>query len=384
MSYPYDPNQYQTPMDPVQAAQQARDRLTEIARQQQEAQRRAAEQQQQEAQKQGGVSGAVGGQIMDSILGGGGGVGEAGVSGAGAAGEAGVVNAGAAGEIAAPAAMPGPAGIIAGGYTGYQQAKGAQALAQRKDPSLIQHAALFPVTGGFSFLSKAPGFSQKSTKDREKERWGSLVKSEAPEDKAYNESIVKLGNAAHGPEADEERWKEIRGEAMKSAPDMWGQFGMLNTFKKDYFEKMSEFQRFAATQYAIDNGLLKEDHGDIIVTDPERLRAALEEFTSNKDYQAMYEAWKKGGEKQVGTQQMDEATKAPASSGGGGGSTDFDAALSGSLKSLRDQSAASARRERGVNLMKMAAQPTEPAQIQSSPVRTGVESLDAILGSVLS
>lgn len=376
----------QTPVDPVTAAQQAQEELARIVQAQREEQRKQAAAQQQAAQQQGGVSGIVGQGIMDELVGSGGGIGEAGVSQAGIVGEAGVSGAGAAGEVAAPATMPGVGGIVAGGYTGYQQAKGAQALTERKDPSLIQHAALFPVTGGFSLLSKAPGFGHKTTKEREKERWGGLIKNSNPENKGYQETIANLGEAAHGASADDKKWEQIKDEAMKSAPDMWGQFGMLDTFKEDYFQKMSEFQRYAATQYAIDNNLLKGDHGDIIVTDPDKLRGALEEFSNNEDYKRQYEAWKKGGEKQIGTEVMDTVTGGPQSANSGGGSgVDFDSILSGTLKGIRDQAAGEEKRQRGISLMQKAAQPIDsPSVIKSGVLKTGVESLDDILGSVLS
>lgn len=195
----------------------------------------------------------------------------------------------------------GAGGIAAGAAVGSQQIAGAMSLAEGKKPSAIQSAALFPITGGFDQIAtKVPGFSHKGTKEYEAERWGGLSKI-APDNANFQERVRNLAIASHGPQADENRWNQIKDKAMKSAPDMWGTYGMLNTFGSDYFDKMNEFQRFAATQYAIDNGLLKGDKGDIVVTDPERLKAALKDFTDNKAYQDMYNAWKSGGEGMVGS-----------------------------------------------------------------------------------
>lgn len=86
--------------------------------------------------------------------------------GASALGDSGVASGGAeagtdaaasgAGEGAADATagsglLP-AAGIVAGAYTGVQQARGLNSLAHGDNPSAIQHAALFPITGGFDNL----------------------------------------------------------------------------------------------------------------------------------------------------------------------------------------------------------------------------------------
>lgn len=48
----------------------------------------------------------------------------------------------------------GMAGIPAGAYTGYQQFRGAENILKDKKPSMLQHAALFPLTGGFDVLAR--------------------------------------------------------------------------------------------------------------------------------------------------------------------------------------------------------------------------------------
>lgn len=68
---------------------------------------------------------------------------------------------------------PGIGGIAAGGYTGYQQIKGGSNLIQGKPVSNIQHAALYPITGGFDTivaktgLSKVLGLGGKKDKDQQ-------------------------------------------------------------------------------------------------------------------------------------------------------------------------------------------------------------------------
>lgn len=138
----------------------------------------------------------------------------------------------------------------------------------------------------------------KTTKQYEAERWKD---TNSKFDKDPNQPFVQhLASVAH-PEGDTgQAWTpEVAAKALQDPIAMWGTQGMLNTFGPDYFNKMTEFQRYAATKAAIDNGLLKADHGDIIVTDPEKLKSLLESAYSNKDYLSEYNAWKKANPNEI-------------------------------------------------------------------------------------
>jgi hypothetical protein len=56
------------------------------------------------------------------------------------------------------------AGIAAGAYTGYQQFQGVKNMAEGKNPSWLQHAALFPITGGLDVVARGLGLFQDGDK----------------------------------------------------------------------------------------------------------------------------------------------------------------------------------------------------------------------------
>lgn len=62
-------------------------------------------------------------------------------------------------------AAAGYAGIPAGAFVGYQQFKGAKDILKGKNPSLLEHAALFPLTGGLSLAAKPISKMFGSSKD---------------------------------------------------------------------------------------------------------------------------------------------------------------------------------------------------------------------------
>lgn len=61
----------------------------------------------------------------------------------------------------------------------------------------------------------------------------------------------------------------------------------------------------------------------------------------------------------------------------------FNSALAASISSANSQAAAAAKAARKQDVLQMASQPVSTPQIQSSPIKTGVASLDSILGGVL-
>lgn len=74
--------------------------------------------------------------------------------------------------------------------------------------------------------------------------------------------------------------------------DVWGSQGLMHTFGSDYLNKKSEQDRFADSQAAIDNGLIKSDKGDVVVTDEAKLRDLSAAAEANPDYIKHYQHWK--------------------------------------------------------------------------------------------
>ena len=161
---------------------------------------------------------------------------------------------------------------------------------------------------------------------------------------------------------------------MKDPWAMSGQYGMLQTFGGDYFNKMNEFQRFAASRAAIDNGLLKGDHGDIIVTDPEKLKGLLLQYQNDEKVQQEYNA-AKANQAKPGTAQMNQATQ-------GSGLDDI---LNSAISSANAAASSATKTAKAQNVLRLASQsPSAPNLMTSGGgVRTGVDSLDSILGSII-
>lgn len=125
-------------------------------------------------------------------------------------------------------------------------------------------------------------FGHKKVKEYEQERLKGLL---GLGDKNI-EKLVGLGNG---------QLQDLANDKIKTADptQLWGSYGMINAFGKDYLSKMNEFQRYAATKAAIDAGLLRSDHGDVLLSDPEKLKSLLDKYYKNKDVLAAYNKWKK-------------------------------------------------------------------------------------------
>lgn len=130
--------------------------------------------------------------------------------------------------------------------------------------------------------------NHKNTKQYQGERWNGLADKFGG---MYGQAIEDTMNTAHGGSSG---WnKESQAAAMRNPAAMWGQYGLLDTFGPEWF-KFSDKERYAITQAAIENNLLKSDHGDILVTDAGKLRGLANAAKTNKDYLANYDAYKSG------------------------------------------------------------------------------------------
>ena len=369
------------PLTPQEAYEQSRLEMEAYAQAQREAAIRARQQQQQQSPISSLPSTVVGHQAMDAVM------------GSGATEAAAAESLPAAGELAATAgqnaaynsgANAATAAANMGATPIYVPAAAAvtTALAGKSALNMINgtqdnstagkfgRGSLAIASGGISEgINKgldAFGLKHKSTKDYEKERWGALANTDIGADTAG-----KFFNAAHADGDTGENWTpEVEAQAMSDPQSMAGQLGLLQTFGNDYFTKMGEFERFAAARAAIDEGLLDGDHGDILVTDPERLKAVLPKYVADEKVQQEYNAYK-----------AKQAAEAPTPQGSG--AQDMDAALSASLAGVNAQARADARKSKLQGLMIQAAQPRDIPNLSSGPIRTGVSSLDDVLGGVL-
>lgn len=186
------------------------------------------------------------------------------------------------------AAVPG-AGLAAGAMVGKEQFSGIKDFIGGDDLSLKQKLALVPITFGASLfanqIGEGLGLNRKKTGEYQRERTQGLVEKGFTPD--------QLAHRMQGP-GDKQKWFEIRGEAEKDPTMMWNQQGILDAFGTDYFNNMSEFDRFAAAQYGIDNNLFQANKGDYILDDAGR-EALLSGWQSQRDVEGMqdkYNQWK--------------------------------------------------------------------------------------------
>lgn len=94
------------------------------------------------------------------------------------------------------------------------------------------------------------------------------------------------------PDKSDPNYKKVPTEAtMRDPSSMWGTYGMQSTFGPGYFNNMSEQDRWAVTQAAIDNNLLKGNKGDVIVTDQEKLLGLADAAKKNPLYADAYNTW---------------------------------------------------------------------------------------------
>ena len=60
--------------------------------------------------------------------------------------------------------------------------------------------------------------------------------------------------------------------------DVWGSQGVFKTFGNDWLGKYKEADRRAISQKLIEAGLFRSDHGDMIITDPQKALALRDEY----------------------------------------------------------------------------------------------------------
>lgn len=346
----------QAPLTPSEQMQASQAELQQLAQAQlEEIRRRKAQEQQQQAQNP--IASAAGSAVMDQIVG----------DGASSVATPQVLNGVPVSMGPTPAYIP--AAVImstaAAGNAAMNMVKGET---DNSPAGKFGRATLGTVTGGLSEVGNKvadmAGLHHKSTKDYEKERWGALAKNSGLD----TDTVKHFANLAHPAGDTGEGWTpEVEATAMKDPQAMAGQLGLLQTFGADYFSKMNEFERFAAARAAIDNGLLDGDHGDILVTDPEKLKSILPQYVADEKVQQEYNAFK-----------ANQAQAAPQ-----GSTQDFDSTLDSALAGINAQAREDAKKANLRGLAIKASAPPEIPKFGGGAIQTGVQSLDNILGGVL-
>lgn len=95
------------------------------------------------------------------------------------------------------------------------------------------------------------------------------------------------------PKSDASMWSRVKDVALNNPLTIWGSTGIKKALGPEQWRNIGEFGRFAAAQYAIDNGLVSEGKGVINIEDPEKLLAGYQNYINNQAVRERYDAWKK-------------------------------------------------------------------------------------------
>lgn len=184
--------------------------------------------------------------------------------------------------LAGPEAMsfPGVAGVVAGAATGAQQIAGASNLAKGKSATPIQHAALQPITGGFSLAvkpaMKAFGLGGSATELEDKRR-GNLAK-QGINTFQFNPGMEEKYNAVVRPDLAPDfvgfdkdgnwvnnKFATTRDESSLTGRDIDKYAVFSELFGKDWANATDE-NRWKVGDEVIKRGLGREHHGTFDVT----------------------------------------------------------------------------------------------------------------------
>lgn len=149
------------------------------------------------------------------------------------------------------------------------------------------------LAGGGALLGAALpqlGLKRKTTGEYQRERTDELRK--------LGYSDAQLATRFQGP-GDKAKWFEIQDQALADPTMIWDSYGMKKAFGNDYLNNMSEFERFAASQYAIDKGLIDTDKGDITLKDPNAVTSGYRAYLDNADLQKRYNDWRAWADQQA-------------------------------------------------------------------------------------
>jgi hypothetical protein len=182
-----------------------------------------------------------------------------------------------AGSSTLGAMLPG-LGIAAGAYTGLQQFQGARAIAEGKDPSFIQRAALFPLIGGLDVVAGFLGFGKReTTKDAMRKRWGELAEQGivgAAEQKQALDSLGEMSGMMLDDQGNKTKWNfETALDRVKKGgtEDFRGVYGNFKTFGNDWSTYTADQQNQIVGALA-NADLYESKKGDVLVKDADAAR----------------------------------------------------------------------------------------------------------------
>lgn len=170
----------------------------------------------------------------------------------------------------------GPVGTVVGAGIGNLAGYGLQGDGFKND------LALGAMTGGVGLIpgvgDSIRGLMHKTTKQHQSEKWSEMAESDDPATAAYAKQY--LDTIAQG-DGSGITFEQIQEKADKSGRDVWGASAFFDAFKdKGGWLNSTEQQREAIAKRALDEGLLRGSHGDIIAIDDtalDRIRQIGEE-----------------------------------------------------------------------------------------------------------
>lgn len=171
----------------------------------------------------------------------------------------------------------GGAGVAAGAYVGSKQLEGAKELLEDGDTSLMNHAALFPLTGGLSALAAPLGLDRKTTKDYQAERWGELMDNNVQfADVAYKANHGGGDTWDSGKYAGE-KWSFDKALDLASEDPTHFQhvLGNYETFG-DKYGALDDTQQKSLVGALVGQGLYNSEKGDVRISDADRAMATYE------------------------------------------------------------------------------------------------------------
>lgn len=183
-------------------------------------------------------------------------------------------------------------GIAAGAAVGLSQLGGLKDMFSGRKLKTKEKFSLALPTFGLSLISNSiPGFTHKSIKERQKERWGELAEkgvTGAQEAFALSQNLGDLsGKIASGANKGKEwNWEDAVTEAKIDPGQFRGVYGNFDTFGNDW-ATYNPAQQDEIIRRLIDNNLYDPEKGDVMITDKEAARKIKDQVLSNDPLTSM-------------------------------------------------------------------------------------------------
>lgn len=183
-------------------------------------------------------------------------------------------------------------GIAAGAAVGLSQLGGLKDMFSGRKLKTKEKLSLALPTFGLSLFSNSiPGFTHKSIKERQKERWGELAEkgvTGAQEAFALSQNLGDLsGKIASGANKGKEwNWEDAVTEAKIDPGQFRGVYGNFDTFGNDW-ATYNPAQQDEIIRRLIDNNLYDPEKGDVMITDKEAARKIKDQVLSNDPLTSM-------------------------------------------------------------------------------------------------